>query len=294
MIKWTEIEEYRPMIFMLISSLAFTLMNVIVKYFDHIGPYQLVFFRSSGSFILCIIYLSINGIPLLGNRKKWLIARAIVGTISLTLFFVALKYIPMGSAVTLRYLSPIFASILAFLFLKEKISMRQWIFFLLAAIGVAMLKGFDLRISFMGLMIILGSAFFSGLVYFVISKIGKSEHPIVIVGYFMFIASSFGLVTSFQNWYWPSNVEWFLIGALGILGFFGQLFMTMAIRLDQLSKVVPFKYTEAIFTIIIGWVYFGEGFELLAIFGMLLIILAMLGNVFLKSKSKPVANLNSN
>ena len=126
------------------------------------------------------------------------------------------------------------------------------------------------------------------------AQVDPQKHPIVIVGYFMFIASSFGLVTSFQNWYWPSNIQWFLIGALGILGFFGQLFMTMAIRLDQLSKVVPFKYTEAIFTIIIGWVYFGEGFELLAIFGMLLIILAMLGNVFLKSKSKPVANLNSN
>lgn len=276
--------KYQAIGFMLISALSFTIMNGIVKYFVQISPYQMVFFRSIGSLVLCLGILSAQGISPFGTHKKLLIIRGIVGTISMTLFFVSFKYLPIGTAVTLRYLSPIFATLLAFIFFKEKVTTKQWLFFVVAVIGVGLLKGFDVRVSVQGLAIILGSAFFSGLVYFVISKIGKSEHPVVVVTYFMTISTLFGFFASVNTWYWPVGIEWLLVMIIGILGFSGQFFMTKALQIDQLSKVVPFKYSEAIFTICMGWIWFGESFGLLAICGMLLIIFGMVGNVLFRSK----------
>ena len=87
------------------------------------------------------------GIPLLGNNKKVLLMRGIFGTTALLMFFYTLQNIPLASAVTLQYLSPIFTALFAAIFLKEKMQIRQWLYFGISFAGVALIKGFDERIS---------------------------------------------------------------------------------------------------------------------------------------------------
>ena len=72
------------------------------------------------------------GISQWGNQKKLLIYSGILGVAAMALFFLGVHYISVGSAVTLRYVSPIFAGVLAVLFLKETIKPLQWVFFLVA------------------------------------------------------------------------------------------------------------------------------------------------------------------
>lgn len=274
--------QYKPVFFMLISVMSFALMNGCIKYLNHISAYQLVFFRASGSLLLCMLYLWWFEIPAWGNNKKILIIRGLVGTIGLTLFFMAIKHMPIGSAVTLRYLSPIFAAVLSWLLFKEKIVPLRWLFFIIAFVGVALLKGFDTRITTIGLILILSSAIFSGLVYFIISKIGRSEHPLVVVLYFTIVSTGFGFIFSYQSWYWPVVKEWFIVAIIGVLGFIGQVFMTKALQIELLSRIAPVKYAEALFTVLVAWIWFGEGFGMISIVGMILIIFAMIGNVTYK------------
>lgn len=273
---------FKPVAFMLISVLSFALMNGCIKYLSHISAYQLVFFRSIGTLLLCTVYILWFGLSPWGNNKKLLLLRGLVGTIGLTFFFMSIKHMPIGSAVTLRYLSPIFAAVLSWLLFKERIVPLRWFFFFMAFIGVVMLKGFDTRISATGLILILTSAIFSGLVYFIISKIGRSEHPMVVVLYFTLVSSIFGFSFSVFSWYVPYPHEWWFIGAVGILGFIGQVFMTKALQIELLSRIAPVKYAEALFTVIVAWIWFGESFGLPAIAGMLLIIIAMIANVTFK------------
>ena len=264
---------------MVTSALAFTIMNALVKYLHHVGSYQLVFFRAITSILLCLIYLRIKGISPWGNQKKWLLLRGVVGTISLSLFFHAIKIIPLGTAVTLRYLSPIFAAILAFLFLGERMRRIQWLFFVMAFAGAALIKGFDFRVTTYGFILIIGSAFFSGLVYAVIKVIGMRDHPFVIVGYFMGVAALFGLLFALPTWTWPGTQDWFVLLSLGVFGFFGQIFMTMAIQADSISRVIPFKYSESLLAVLVGLVWFGETFTVLAIIGIVLVVSGMVLNV---------------
>ena len=265
---------------MMLSALSFTAMNGLVKYLDHIGSYQLVFFRSAISLILCLLYLNIKGVSPLGTKRGWLLLRGVVGTISLTLFFLAIKQIPLGTAVTLRYLSPVFAAILAFFLLGERIKKVQWLFFLMAFTGAALLKGFDLRVSLYGFCLIISSAIFSGMVYAIIKKIGTSEHPFVIVAYFMAVGSFAGLILSIPNWTVPSGYDLLLLTSIGALGFLGQIFMTLAIQSDDLTRVIPFKYVEAVLAVLVGIIWFGEGFGLVAIAGIGLVLTGMLLNLF--------------
>jgi len=267
---------------MLICTLSFTMMNAIVKHMEHLPAFELVFFRSISSCLICFALLSAKNIPVLGRQRKLLAIRGLVGVSSMALFFLAMQEIPFGSAVSLRYLSPIFAAILAVFYLKEKIKPVQWLFFFMAFLGVVLLKGFDLRINGIGLTYILFSAALSGWVYVLIRKIGPGEHPLVVVNYFMFIASLAGLIAAIPIWIWPQGSEWLILSSIGIFGFVGQLYMTKAFQIEAASKIAPMKYMEAIFALLLAWIWFGEKYAYLALLGICLILAGMLLNVIVK------------
>lgn len=267
--------------YMILSAFFFAVMDVFLKYVHNLPPFQLVFFRAIGSAMISLPYLIYNDIPLLGNQRKLLVIRSFIGLASMTLFFTSVRHLPIGSAVSLRYLAPIFATGLAVFFLGEKVYGRQWIFFIISFIGVLILKGFDPRISILGLSLILSAAFFTGWVFILIRKIGERDHPMVIVNYFMVITSIIGGVVSIFHWVSPQSDEWpFLIG-MGITGFFGQLFMTKGMQIEETNKVVPYKYLEVVFVMIIAYIWFGEGYGWMALVGIGVILSGLILNVLI-------------
>ncbi len=269
--------------FMMISAIAFAFLNAIVKYLGDFNAYQIVFFRSIGTLVFTIPFLLRHKISVYGNKKTLLILRGIVGVTSMSLFFMSLKYLPMGSAVSLRYIAPIFAAVFALIFLKEKIKYIQWLFFLIAFGGVLVLKGFDAQIGTTGLFLAIASAFFSGLVYIVIRKIGNRDHPVVIVNYFMMIAVLVGGILCIPYWKTPIGWEWTLLLSLGIFGYIGQLYMTKAMQLVETNKVAPLKYIEVIFTMLIGLSWFHESYTVWSVLGIILIVIGLTLNTYTKA-----------
>jgi drug/metabolite transporter (DMT)-like permease len=272
--------------YMLISTLAFACMNVIVKQLNNINAHQIVFFRSAGSLFFTFGYLIRNKIPMLGNNKLLMILRGLVGVTSMTLFFMSIKYLPVGTAVSLRYLAPIFAAAFAILFLKEKVAPLRWVFFMVAFSGVLVLKGFDSQVDSYGLMLVLIASVFSGLVYVVISKIGRGDHPVVIVNYFMVIATIVGGVLSIGKWTNPVGAEWPLLLSLGFVGYVGQVYMTKAFQIAATSHVAPLKYIEVVFTLLLGIFLFGEVYTFWSLLGIAMIIGGLVLNVLYQGGKK--------
>lgn len=265
--------------------MAFACMNTIVKYLIHFSAYQIVFFRSISTLIITISFIFKNQIPIFGNNKTLLVIRGLVGVTSMTFFFMSTKYLPIGTAVSLRYLAPIFAGVFAVVLLKEKIRPVQWLFFFIAFGGVVILKGFDPNINVFGLIFIIISALFSGLVYVVLTKIGKSEHPLVVVNYFMGISVLIGGILSINNWVNPVGIDWILLFLLGVFGYFGQVYMTKAFQsASSSSQIAPLKYLESIFTIIIGVIVFTEVYTFWALLGIGMIIIGLVLNAQFKSR----------
>lgn len=151
-----------PIYFMIFSVIAFALMNIVVKYLSNFNVYQIVFFRSLGTLAFTIPIVLKQKIPFLGNKKRLLLARGLLGLISLSCFFASLQYLSVGTAVSLRYTAPIFAGVFAMFFLKEKIKAIQWVLFIIAFIGVLIIKGFGIDVTAIGLILAITSAFFMG------------------------------------------------------------------------------------------------------------------------------------
>jgi len=272
--------------YMIVSALAFTILNVFVKSLNTYSVYQIVFFRSAGSLFFTLPFLLKNKISILGNKKGLLVTRSIFGLISMTSFFMSLKYIAMGSAVSIRYIAPIFAAFFALIFLKEKIKPIQWLFFLIAFFGVLIIKGFNAEMEIEGVILALVSSLFAGLVYIIIRKIGNEDHPVVVVNYFMIISTIIGGLLSINTWVNPVGKEWLVFLSLGAFGYLAQLYMTKALQAGETNQIAPLKYLEVIFTIILGVIWFKEIYTLISLLGILLIIVGLTLNVLAKKKHK--------
>jgi drug/metabolite transporter (DMT)-like permease len=274
----------KAVFYMIFSVIAFAIMNALVKYLSSFDVYQIVFFRSIGTLFFTVPLILKHKIPIHGNHKKLLLIRGVIGVISLTCFFQSLNYLSVGTAVSLRYTSPIFAAIFAALFLKEKIKLIQWLLFLIAFIGVLIIKGFGIDVSTIGLLLIFTSALFLGVTFVIIRKLGDKEHSLVIINYFMVMAFVFGGIMSINNWKNPNLKELLLLLSLGVFGYVGQLYMTKAFQSNETNIIAPLKYLEVVFMIIIGTTWFGEIYNLWTLLGIFLIIVGLIYNLYLKIK----------
>ncbi len=260
---------------MTISSLAFAVMYILAKQLSYYSGYQLTFFRGLGTFVLAAGYLLMKGIPLAGHQPRLLWSRGITGSLSLLLFFIALAYVPVTAAVAIRYLSPFFAILITMVWLREKVKPIQWLFLVIAFIGVVMLKGFDGRIELLGLTLILASAALGGITFSIIRALGTSEHPLVIVCYFTGCATilgAAGMLLLPGAWSLPAKQDWVPLLCLGVVGLVGQLFMTIAMQIEVASKTMPLKYLETVFLLVLSYFFLDEVYSLWALVGMVLII----------------------
>jgi drug/metabolite transporter (DMT)-like permease len=80
-------------------------------------------------------------------------------------------------------------------------------------------------------------------------------------------------------WTNPTLFEWVLLIIIGSLGYYGQLTMTQAFQMESASRMAPIKYMELVYSLIIGLIWFGESYTILAFLGMLLIMGSMLVNL---------------
>lgn len=268
---------------MLGASLAFSFMQLCVKYLPHLPAVELVFFRSLVSISICLVMIKKLKLNPLGNNRKVLLMRGIFGTIALSMFFYTLQQIPLASAVTIQYLSPIFTALFAAIFLKEKMKLRQWIYFAIAFCGVALLKGFDERVSLSFMLVGIASAMFSGIAYTCIRQLKETEHPVVVVFYFPLIATPIMGALSYFQWVRPIGKDWLLLLLMGVFTQIAQVLMTKGLQSAVVNKIISVKYIGTFWALAFGYILFGESYSWLSIVGILLVIVGVVLNL----KTKP-------
>jgi len=278
-------KSYMPIYHMIYSVIAFSIMYVIVTYLKKFTVYQIVFFRAIGTLSLAIPLTLIQKVPILGNNKLLLLFRGVLGVFSMILFFQSIKFLGLGLSVSIRYLSPLFACVFAIFFLDEKVKPIQWLFILIALIGVFLINGFDQNISTIGLLFALLSSISVGFIYVITSKIGNSESSLVIVNYFMILSLTFGGLMSLNYWVQPSLKELILLLLSGVFGFFAIFFMTKSFQNSKINIVAPIKYLEVFLAVTIGFFYFDEKYTIWSLVGILFILFGVIYNFYFKIKS---------
>ena len=260
---------------MIQASIAFSLMALCVKLASRTVPsLEIVFFRSFfGSLMVGTVMLR-RKISFLGHERRVMILRGITGFIALTLHFYTIANLHLGTAVMLNYSAPIFAAIFAILFLKERPSPLP-----LSMIGVAFLGVYllvEARLTEWNWMVFLAiiSAVFAAVAYVSIRAVKQKESPFTIIFYFTAIStlgSIFFLPFGFK---WPDTKEWLALTGVAVGSFYGQWWMTNALRIGRASLVSPFSYLTPLLSFFYGFLLWKEELKATTLAGAFLIILA--------------------
>lgn len=265
---------------MFLSTLAFSLANVFVKQVSHIPAMEVVFFRTTVASVFCIIGLQRAKADWRGSNRAMLLLRGIFGTTALFLFFVTLQNIPLASAMTIQYLSPIFTSIIAIFILSERVLPLQWLFYAIAFSGVLLIEQIDTRISPFYLAIGIVSAFCSGVAYNLVRSLRGREHPLTVVLHFQLVGVVVGFISLFFEWRTPQGLDWLYLFLVGVFSQLGQIFLTNALQRERAASVSIVNYTGLVYAISIGWLVFGEVQSIETFLGMLLVVCSVAASVF--------------
>ncbi|MFT6633021.1 MAG: drug/metabolite transporter (DMT)-like permease [Bacteriovoracaceae bacterium] len=274
----------KGILYILIASLFFSIINALVKYFAHIPAIEIVFFRSVVS--LVISYYSIRSlkIKIFNEHTPLLLGRGISGAIALSLYFYTIQHMPLATAVTILYLAPIFTIILAIVLVKEYPNKWQWPFFILSFIGAALMKNIDPRASLFHFSMGVTAAFFAGLAYTFIRLLKDKAHHSLVIFYFPLVTIPFCLPFLSSNWVSPTPLELVGLLSIGIFTQIAQVFMTKAYMAEQASKISHFNYLTCFYAFATGIIFFDEHLSPLSIFGLCLVFVGIIFSTKFSSK----------
>lgn len=274
----------RGVLYMLLASFFFALMAACVKMLPRLPVPELIFFRALISATLCLWGLWRLGVSPFGNQPGYLFLRGAWGVISLAQGYWLLQEIPLAAASTLTHLAPIFTTLIGIWYVRESVRPIQLLLFALSFVGVMLIQGFDYRIDFIHLLVGISASFTMGLAYNSVRKLGSSEHPLVIIFYFPLVCLPVTGLWSALVWVTPQGSEWLWLLAVGLTTQGGQYCMTMAYRHAKISRVAIINYTEVLFAIVLGMVFFDEYFNFMTYAGIALVLGGVVASMLVTSR----------
>ena len=272
-----------PVLQMLASALAFSLMGVCVKQVgSRIPAAEVVLARAIVSVALSWWLLQRAGVEPWGDRKGLLILRGAIGTAALLCVYAALALLPLASATVLQYLYPTITALLAWLMLGEPIGKRVMLAMALGWSGVLLVaQPASLLTSATGLpplavLIALGGALFTSLAYVSVRSLGTSEHPLVIVFYFPLVALPLSLPLVALHPVMPTPTELLWLIGVGVFTQLGQVYLTRGLTALPAAQATAISYVQVAFAGLWGWLVFGESIDGWTVAGAALVLAATL------------------
>lgn len=237
----------RGIVMMLLACLFFSLMDAVMKRLAGEFPaIQVTALRAMSSLPLILLYVHWRGAWTSLWRIRWPLHlfRIGLGVAMLTLFAYALKHLPLTEAYALFYISPLAIAALSIPFLGEKVSRASWIAIVVGLIGVLVVlkPGGKGLVSLAGLAVLASALCYacSAITVRLLSRTDSSES---MVWWVMFGVAVIAGSIAAPGWVAVGFKHGWLLAALAVTGFIGQLTITEAFKLAPAATVTPFEYS---------------------------------------------------
>ncbi len=267
-------------ILFLLGAIGFiTVVDTAAKFMTaDLPPLELVWGYFLGIFI-CLLALAASkggGLPrLLTTRRPMLhMGRAGFLVLSISLLFVALKYMSLADATAISFTSPLFITLLAIPVLGERVDRARWLAVFGGLIGVLVVvrPGSGLA-NWISMLPLLGAVSFAAF-QIVTRLLASSENTFAT----LFYTGAGGLAWSSLAlpfvWVTPEPVYWLAFLLQGALGVGAHLCMIKAFELAEASLLAPFNYSKIIWAAVAGYFVFGDRPSLNTLAGATIIALA--------------------
>lgn len=266
-------------------------------------PLQILFVRMTITYAGCFAFMYFKRIPdfVLGppGVRLLLALRGMVGFFGVFGLYYSVQYLELSDATVITFLTPTMASVLAWVFLRERLVLAEVAGGFVALLGVLLIArpGFlmhwiegdhptrtggdtdnvpeylRLRAIFFALLGVFGA----GMAFVTIRWIGKRAHPLVSVSYFSawcVLVSTLGLIAiPGLSFVLPQNLyQWTLLIALGLCGFLMQFSLTAGIQRVKAGRAAAATYTQILWAVLWERVIWHKVPDLLSLVGGGLII----------------------
>jgi drug/metabolite transporter (DMT)-like permease len=244
---------------MIISGLFFVLMHSAVKYLSkEVHIFEIAFFRCAlVIFVLAPIIIQQGKTIFKTKQPKMQFLRIITNSVAMLCFFYGISTTPLAQLTTLGFTVPIFATILAVIFMKEKIRLRRTTALIIGFIGTIVVMRPDISIE-LGALLIIFSSFLWSICLIFIKKLTQTDSAVTISLYFGIGMIPATFILAFPVMEAIDMRQFTILVFIAITGTLAQTIMNTALKKGELALLLPFDFLRLIWSVLIGYVLFAE------------------------------------
>jgi drug/metabolite transporter (DMT)-like permease len=258
---------------MIISGLFFVIMHSAVKYLSkEVHIFEIAFFRCAlVVFVLAPLIFQQGKSIFITKQPKIQFLRISTNSVAMLCFFYGITSTPLAQLTTLGFTVPIFATILAVIFMGEKIRIRRTSALIIGFIGTIIVMRPDISIE-LGAMLIIFSSFLWSVCLIFIKKLTQTDSAVTISLYFGIgmIPATFAM--AFPVLEMIDMRQFIILVFIAITGTLAQTIMNSALKKGDLALLLPFDFLRLIWSVLIGYGLFAEEPQITLWIGGILII----------------------
>jgi drug/metabolite transporter (DMT)-like permease len=245
---------------MLLGIFLFCCNDALGKWI--LGTYsvaQMVLIRSTVALLLLAPFIWHAGLAAFKGapRPGLQVARVVLSTFEVVMFFWAVSYLPLADTVTFYLAAPIYVTALSALFLGERVGWRRWSAVLFGFLGVVIaLRPSAAMLTWPALIALAGSFFFALLL--IATRMLRGTADIVLVTGQIGTTFVFGLVAAPFAWIAPTAIDVGLMAVLGVVAMVALACVNRSLKLAPASMVAPYQYTMIVWAVALGFLVFGD------------------------------------
>ncbi len=245
---------------MLAAAFLFAVLDSLIKL---LGPpfrvWDIAFYRFACGLAILVSVFAWNGNPFVGHNRKLLVLRGITGSFAFLALVVAIRLIPVSTALVLFFSFPSFAAIFSPVLFREPITGLEILCLLAALLGVAILFDFRLEGALLGQALAVLAGACAGLTVSIIKKLREKNGPVVIYLYFCLFGTLISLPAFATNPQIPNTPsQWLMLSGIVFTALGAQLLMNQGFRYCKSWEGGLFLMAEVVFTSVFGILILGE------------------------------------
>ena len=245
---------------MIIATVLFSIMHASIKFMStSMHPFEIAFFRNLfGLLVIAPWFIKYGFNPLKTKKIKLHVARSLFNVIAMMSFFYSLSIAPLADVASLAFTAPLFASILAVIFLKEIVGRKRGIAIAFGFIGALIVVDPIYSSINNGHLLVLLSASVWSVSLIIIKILGRTESSVTITSYMVIIMIPLSAIAAYFFWETPTLKDLFFLMLIGISGTSAQMLLAQALRQGDTSIIMPFDFLKLLWAVAIGYLFFFE------------------------------------
>lgn len=247
-------------LFSLCAFATFATHDVFIKALGvTYSTYQIIFFSAlfSVPFLIFTMWRE-QSFDIRPRNPKWIAARMVASVITALTIFYGFTHLPLAEVYAIIFATPLVITALSIPILGEQVGWRRWLAILVGLSGVLIVLQPGATPLSLGHLATLVAVFTGAFISITLRKIGNDERT----GTLMFYPTATNIVLMLPllpaTWVTPDPLALGMSATMAAFGYGGMMFLLAAYRRANAAVVAPMQYSQMLWAVLYGGLFFNE------------------------------------